>query len=185
MQKRFIAIEKARTRAFAFLYLLGVPVGFAWISQTGIPGYCFALFLLLFIGQAWSIYLGFRSRFWPTAQGTVLSSSVASYLDSEIPNSYWYDPKVLYRYTVDGQEYENNILSFKEYIHTPDKKFAESIAAKYPSGSNVTVYYKPNSPTYSALEPDVAEAWPWLLLIVLFFIALGFGICLAVQRTLL
>ncbi len=169
-------LQKVWSWLFAFLYLIGLPAGFARISHTGLPGYLFALFLLLFIGQGWSMYLAARSKFWPTTQGTVVSSRVARYLDSETAGKYWYGPKITYRYQVDGREYENNLLSFKEApVHTPDRQYAKSIAAKYPRGSKVTVYYKPDSPSYAALEPGLGDAWPWLLLVLFFFAAAGFG----------
>ncbi len=110
MPKLPAGIRKVWNWLFAFMYLIGLPAGFAFISHTGIAGYFFALFLLLFFGQAWSIYLAVRSRFWPTTQGKVVSSRVARYLDSETAGAYWYDPKISYRYWLDGRETVNALL---------------------------------------------------------------------------
>ena len=83
-------------------------------------------------------------------------------------------------WAVAGQDYENVTLSFKQDSHTPSKEYAESIVAKYPPGGAVTVYYKPNSPSYSTLETGLGDGWPWLLLILFFFITIGFGTYLTI-----
>jgi len=61
------------------------------------------------------------------------------------------------------QKYENVTLSFKQDSHTPNKEYAESIVAKYPPGGSVTVYYKPNSPSYSTLDTGLGDGWLWHL----------------------
>ena len=153
-------VQKGLSWTIAILYLFGLPYAFSSITRTGIPGFFFALFLLFFLGQAWSIYIGLRSKYWPKTQGTVISSRVARYADSEGPG-FWYDPKVFYNYSVAGQNYENVTLSFKQDSHTPNKEYAESIVAKYPPGGSVTVYYKPNSPSYSTLDTGLGDGWRW------------------------
>ena len=160
-------VQRFSAWTIAIGYLFGLPCAFAWSTGTGVPGFFFAFFALLFIGQAWSIYLGIRSKFWPTTEGMVLSSRVARYADSE-DSSFWYDPKVRYRYTVADLDYKNDNLSFKQSYHTPDKAFAESIAAKYPPSGTVTVYYKPNRPSHSTLETGLGDGWPWLLLVLFY-----------------
>ena len=93
---------------------------------------------------------------------------------------FWYGPIVFYSYSVAGQKYENVTLSFKQDSHTQSKEYAESIVAKYPPGGAVTVSYRPNNPSNSTIETGLGDGWPWLLLILFFFITLGFGAYLAI-----
>ena len=60
---------------------------------------------------------------------------------------------IKYVYKVLEQSYENNQFSFgSEGTGYDTQKKAEGILAKYPVGSQVTIYYEPNNPQQAVLE---------------------------------
>jgi hypothetical protein len=93
------------------------------------------------------------SATWPTAAGVVTSSEVDHSTDAEGGDSY--SPEVDYQYQVDGQTITNNQIKFGENSYSSRRK-AEEIAANYPLGQQVTVYYEPERPTNAVLEPGVS-----------------------------
>jgi hypothetical protein len=102
----------------------------------------------------WTILQDARaSATWPTAAGVVTSSEVDRSTDAEGGDSY--SPEVDYQYQVDGQTITNNQIKFGENSYSSRRK-AEEIAANYPLGQQVTVYYEPERPTNAVLEPGVS-----------------------------
>jgi hypothetical protein len=102
----------------------------------------------------WTILQDARaSATWPTAAGVVTSSEVDHSTDAEGGDSY--SPEVDYQYQVDGQTITNNQIKFGENSYSSRRK-AEEIAANYPLGQQVTVYYEPERPTNAVLEPGVS-----------------------------
>jgi len=129
--------------------------------QRIIP-FCLA-FDALFIGLM--IYRQIASnatRDWLSAPGKILSSRV-SYKKSGTRNTF---PWVTYAYEVDGKPYQCETVA-PGVISTFGAKYARKIVARYPSGSNVTVYYNPKDPAQAFLERYAiaqAEEWKWLIL---------------------
>ncbi len=168
MRKPPAAIRKLWNWLFAFVYLIGLPAGFALLTDSGTAGFIFALFTLLFVGQAWSIYPALRTRFWPSVSGKVVSVRIERHRDTGPAGTWRYTPTITYRYTVNGRAYENGLLSFsRPPVQTPDRQRAKAVAARYPRGSRVRIYYNPRQPEHAALETGLG-ARPWLLL--LFFL---------------
>ncbi len=164
MQKTSPGIRKLWSWLFACVYLVGLPAGFALLSGSGTAGFVFALFTLLFIGQAWSIAPALRTRFWPSVPGKVVSVRVTRHRDAKPAGAWRFTPEITYRYSVDGRTYENGRLSFsRPPVSTPDRQHAKAVAARYPRGNRVRVYYDPRRPEYAALETGPGIR-PWLLL---------------------
>jgi hypothetical protein len=63
-----------------------------------------------------------------------------------------------YEYAVEGQKFRSDKVTFS---HTGESGagFAERYVSKYPVGAQVTVYYEPDDPDFSALEPNVKESY--------------------------
>ncbi len=76
------------------------------------------------------------SESWPTVQGVVFSSDVASEKDSN--KNTMYSATVNYSYKVNNKEYTNNDISMSE-VSSSNVSNAEKICAKYPVGKKVTV----------------------------------------------
>ncbi len=66
-----------------------------------------------------------------------------------------YSPEVTYQYRIQDSVYENTTIKFGENAYSSRRK-ADGIAANYPIGKNVTVYYDPEKPERAVLEPGVS-----------------------------
>ncbi len=105
---------------------------------------------------------------WPATQGTILTSGVktSEYWDSDTNlTTYTYSPAVTYTYTVMGQRYEGRHIWAQGAPGSNSRRKAERIAARYPEGSQVTVYYNPENPADAVLEQGNASG-TWVLLVV-------------------
>jgi hypothetical protein len=125
------------------------------------------VFLLVFVGVGiglsiwgWSVLQNARvSESWPTTSGEVLSANVRID-DDDDGTSYFGD--VTYSYAVDDFRYTSDSVSFGQY-GSSNRDHAEGIVARYPVGSQVTVYYDPEDVETAVLEPGVT--WSSYLLI--------------------
>lgn len=129
------------------------------------------IFLLVGIGLTfwgWNILQNARaSASWPTAEGRVTKSEVTYSTDSDNGDSY--SPKITYSYKVNNTNFINSTIKFGENSYSSRNK-ANGIAAGYPVGKNVTVYYDPKKPERSVLEPGVSGGSYIVIGIGVFFI---------------
>ena len=129
------------------------------------------IFLLVGLGLTywgWNILQDARaSASWPTAEGVVTRSEVTRSTDSDGGDSY--SPEITYTYTVNNEQLANKTIKFGENSYSSRKK-AEGIANSYPVGKNVTVYYDPQQPEKSVLEPGVSAGSYIVIGIGVFFI---------------
>ncbi len=78
-------------------------------------------------------------------------------------------PRIRYTYTVNGQTYEN------ERVHAKlSAESCETVLSKYPKGKSVDVYYNPETPAKSLLEPGFSSqrALPGILFLAVIQILL-------------
>ena len=109
---------------------------------------------------------------WPTVTGRILSSVAESHV-SILPGrrrSIVWSPVVEYSYRVGERDYHGSRLAFGADV-AGSQAFAEATVARYPVGREVTVHHDPANPSFAVLEPQVAFAWPTLLIAVAFFAA--------------
>jgi Protein of unknown function (DUF3592) len=110
---------------------------------------------------------------WPTTTGTILSSTAEAQRvfapGGRTTTQVWW-PLVEYSYTVDGRSYYSSRLAFGANVGGA-RTLAEATVARYPGGSQVTVYFDPANPSSSVLEPRIAFAWFTLVLTIGFFAA--------------
>lgn len=92
-----------------------------------------------------------ESRNWPSADGRITISEVYKNYDSE-DDSITYGAKMTYNYTVNGMTYMNGTVAFGDYSSS-DPSHASGIVSRYPVGKSVKVYYDPDDPKTSVLEP--------------------------------
>lgn len=122
--------------------------------------------LALAISQLWSTR---KSRSWAQIQG-VISESTWAPARSRHESGF---AQIAYKYSIDGQSYEgSNILPGKNEYSDPEQR--EKLR-QYPVGAIVTVFYDPNHPQDSCLEPGVVTSLPFLLLAIASFFSLGGG----------
>lgn len=90
-----------------------------------------------------------------------------------------YYPKVTYQYSVNGVDYENDRF-YDEEIQINQIEKIEAVVAKYPVGTDVTVYFEAQNPSNAYLErlPDINFN-------TIKFWALGIGIIILVGIALL
>lgn len=110
---------------------------------------------------------------WPTVYGEITVSKVNRRHDSE--HGYVEYPHVSYTYEVNGKKYHSsNIMAGGELGGVK----VESTLARYPLGSNVTVYYDPQNPKDAVLEPGnkTVSKGLWLMmgLMDIFICGMGF-----------
>ncbi len=117
--------------------------------------------------NGYNIYRSSISGSWPSVKGTVQSSSVKRI--NRAKKSDRYQVNIVYKYEVEGKSYNGSRVRFGEQPDTSME--ADSIVAKYPVKSEVTVYYQPGNPEEAVLETSISINFITLLLaplIVLF-----------------
>ena len=101
------------------------------------------------------ILRGLSSRNWLATQGRITFASIDTRRSTdEDGTSTSYGAAILYSYHVSGQEFQGARRTFSD-VRTSSIKRAQRILERYPQGSSVTVYYHPEDPSLSVLEPGV------------------------------
>jgi hypothetical protein len=128
---------------------------------------------VLYSGAAW-IDLAIESESWQVAEGVVQKSYVGSRLSTTsspssmpIQNRYTstsvlHGPVINYQFLVNGQSYSGNRFSFAPKSESSDPAYAEAIVKQYSKGAVIKVYYRPGDPSYSVIQPGMAEG-SWFL----------------------
>lgn len=120
----------------------------------------------------WNLWQGASSPKWPTVTGQVVSSDLQRSRDRQ--GMVTYRAEVAYKYEVGGQTYASDRVFFGDQLQTSWATGPVREVERYHPGSQVQVFYDPNKPSRSVLEPGA----PWQVYVVLFTAAafLGFGI---------
>lgn len=90
------------------------------------------------------------SENWLPTPGERYDSKVVS--DHTRKGGTQYSARINYKYMIEDNAYSGNRVSFGE-ITRADYDTALSIVNKFPEGKNVQVYYNPENPRESVLEP--------------------------------
>ena len=90
-----------------------------------------------------------------TTSGKVIAAEVATAqgisMEANVMVDRYY-PSVTYTYSVAGMEYTNDRLYDQDFkVNQPEK--LEKLVAKYVEGMSVPVYYNPDNPADSYLQP--------------------------------
>jgi hypothetical protein len=120
----------------------------ATIGRQDVPG----LIIIALIGVALT-FLGFtkirkatEAKKWPVTNGIVTRS--------EVSGTIKYYPSVTYTYTVNNVVYNSNSISNINF-NTKNRRVVEEFLKKYPSGSEIKVYYNGSEPSEALLEPGI------------------------------
>lgn len=145
------------------------------------------IFIVIGIGVA---FFGIRglvranaSVDWPACLGEVTASSVErrSSAESKTRKSTTYHARIRYAYDVDGSTFSGSRVAYGDY-GAGNRSHAERIVERYPEGKDVTVYYMPEDPEESLLEPGLkGQAW-FLPGFGLAFVAIGTLLAVFVPR---
>ena len=116
---------------------------------------CFGVALLLIIK---GIHTSRKSRFsqsWPTTTGTILSSSVEYHADDH--PSY---ENSIYEYVIDGTRISSDHIDYGNPRRTEPE--AKSLAAQFPVGQMIQIYYDPANPRIAVLRHSGSRHGLWL-----------------------
>jgi len=130
--------------------------------------------IALFIGSH-NLYYAQISSNWPSVQGVIVESSLDTrHTSSGTSRHTEYSPEILYKFVVGNMTFNGNNITYGGY----DSSFANrarSVVNSYSKHKKVAVYYMPNNPEESVLEPGVS--WHTLLMpaagLIVFIIGLG------------
>lgn len=109
---------------------------------------------------------------WPTTEGIVMDSYIATHPGSEGQTSY--SPELVYQYQVDGVSYNGDRLFVTS--HSSDYGWAQSYLDRYPVGSTITVHYNPANPLEAVIETQANQVDYILLIVGVVFAAIGASI---------
>lgn len=112
-----------------------------------------AVGVLVFFIRRRSAELQAASVNWPTADGRITDAKLHSWRDTNSKRLN-YMARVWFGYQVDGVDYTSEKISWGGRPYSPISAEAEKTLAKYPVGSGVRVYYNPQKPKQSVLEPS-------------------------------
>lgn len=113
------------------------------------------------------------SRAWGSVAGTItIVSSRAEWVNARRRNLSYHRPWVQTTYSVNGKSLVCERFAFNDHlISAGSKKQAEEMVKSYQVGQSVQVYYDPNDPQKSVLEPgNLSPSMSALVGGVIFFV---------------
>jgi hypothetical protein len=114
-----------------------------------------ALGLLCIIAAIWvwwhRVQAAAAAARWPSVVGEVRSVEIVVIPDSDGPDRY--EPRVSYRYRAAGGIHDGNRLRVGAHANFIERIEAQLAIQPYRPGERVTVYYDPDRPARSVLEP--------------------------------
>ncbi|MBI2499233.1 DUF3592 domain-containing protein [Candidatus Woesearchaeota archaeon] len=128
--------------------------------------------LIFFISAIINILRGYSSKNWPSVQGKIIHSDIQ--IQRDIRHGPNYSPTILFEYFINGTKYFSNRISFGGT--STGLIGIQRILIKYPVGSDVLVYYNPQKPQISILEPGITFSIIIFLLVGIIFTIVGFFI---------
>lgn len=131
-----------------------------------------ALGLALAVLYSQSLWAGWRSQQWQAVAGVMLEARIAETRSPRSTNPYW-EPRLRYHYTVDGQPHEGSRLSFGLEKTANREALQAELERYWLPGTAVTVWVDPDDTAQAVLKPGTSG---WLLVFVgtgLVFLGVG------------
>lgn len=109
---------------------------------------------------------------WPKVPGEVLAAGLKDHVstDEDSGTTVSYEPVIQYRYQVAGQEFRSDRYRLGSKHTVMDQKRAAAVAARYPAGTRVDVFYNPQNPADAVLEAGSAGGTVLIVLGVVFLV---------------
>jgi hypothetical protein len=137
---------------------------FFWLERSisAVTKFCLVGGILVLGGILLSLFSSWRdikgSYFSDTAsfgstEGKIVSSSAYQARRRRGGGVHYYY-SIKYEFAVDNKSYNSDKITFASNSSYA-QRFAQSYVSKYPVGKPVTVYYDPDDPSFSVLEPEV------------------------------
>ena len=141
-------------------------------------GLVFATFSIPMIKQGYEELKNAQDSLnWPTTTGVIISSETKS--SSGEDSTISYHANIQYQYTIGGKSYLSDQVSFGEF-GSSDPEHARSIVRRYEKGQKIKVYFHPNYPDKSVLDPGVSWGSCMILVGGVIFFTMGSIIPLSV-----
>lgn len=147
---------------------MGQKLVSAALIVLGLAMACFGIYFIV---------LGYEAKGWVETEGRVVSTRVR--VDTDIASKTTtrrnrYFPSITYRWTVDGTTYTASRYRLGEtHEKYSERSEARAVAAKFPAGSAVSVYYDEDHPDSAVLEPKLSVGVFVPLPLGLLFMTLG------------
>jgi hypothetical protein len=113
------------------------------------------------------------SKSWPATTGKILAAGIEprrSHSDGGTSTSYY--PVVQYEYTVNGQRYLGNRITFGMDVGYGWTGMAQRQIANYAPGANVAVFYDPSEPGNAVLERTGGTSSKILWVVAIFILVI-------------
>ncbi len=125
------------------------------VAQAALAAVCLAASIGVTVFFGWPMYQRAQASLsWPTADGTVVSSELAT---RTVKLKKKYCPVVSYTYTVNGTERTSKNIWAMTGDYSSDREQQQAVLDNYPVGATVKVYYDPAQPDVAVLEPGVTS----------------------------
>lgn len=108
---------------------------------------------------------------WPRCDGRITHAAVESARDKD--DNETYSAHIAYAYSVNGQSFNADRLTWGGRASSGDSRAAEAAVARYPVGSAVQITYNPENPAEAVLEPANTGGLRTLMMVAVTFIAVG------------
>ena len=127
-----------------------LAISLDWIGNAffGLFFPILAIYAGYLVRKAWR--LGVASEHWPSVSGTIVSSEMECE-EHDDPDTYRL--LVQYTYEVQGEMHTGDTLTYRGT--STKRQHVAAHLAKYPAGCQVPVFYDPEAPEQSVLEPGV------------------------------
>jgi hypothetical protein len=152
--------------------------GLAWVLFAGC---IYGVFVSIFV--PFELHRMASAQSWPSREGTITRTYVTHHAGGHRKPDY-YLPEFRGRYTDTGEEFWISSVRYGDFRFGDGKRKAEADTAAYPAGARVQVYYDPNNPQETILEPHAS--WDTMLIMLgigLGFLSIPFGIWLVRKVT--
>ena len=132
--------------------------------------------LVFFVAVFDDFFDSLKSISWPAVSGKIIESSVKQrkHTTSMSGHStvYSYDVTATFQYRVNGNLYESNNIRFGGYT-AKNPRLLDGTLSNYKAEKVVDVYYSPDNPSNSVLEPGFNKSIAFAIFAGCLFIILG------------
>ncbi|MFX0085511.1 MAG: DUF3592 domain-containing protein [Candidatus Hodarchaeota archaeon] len=158
-------LESIRTRDFR---------GWYYSSYWFVFSFVFVFFFFFLREISYII----TSKNWPTTSGVITEARIHTNYNQRVNDKPVKEFKIKYSYSVNNNEYENELLKFFAYRRitklllywNTSEKSLIPLLEKYQSGEQVTVFYNSRNPMVSVLEPGKFNYRPLIIQLISFLI---------------
>ncbi len=142
----------------------------SWAQLLGFLPWFFLILVVRWHDVKGSHFTDIRSL--ATTQGTIIHAETDRH-SGRYGTSYHYH--IEYEFYVGTERFRSDEVTFAG-TGSKDPEFAKSYVERYPVGRDVTVYYNPNTPSFSVLEPRVRGNFTWLFASIIIGTAIVLGL---------